>query len=255
MEKTDSQIKKLDSILANSFYNVKEDIKAIAAKLEWLNNDVVSLQSREFDKQLDNQRELIINHQEDIEYLKEKVGELKGSAVLKDSYKKQMDDMKNLIARQNSIINEQHKIMQEISKRIMALEKEDIKRKDAAKKAAEKASKEKDKIRIGEVRFKTNKKGNPNGEFVEILGKGDLTGYTLSDVKKKHVFRFPKGFMLSGKARVYSGKGKNTKARLYFNRGTMIWNDDRDVAYLKDSKGNTISKVRVRQGRDIKRLK
>lgn len=255
MEKYDSQIRKLDSILTNSFNNVKEDMKAIVTKLEWLNNEIVCLQSKEFDKQIGNQRELIINHQEDIEYLKEKVGELKGSAVPKDTYKKQMDDMKNLIARQNSIINEQNRMMHDLSKNIAALEKEENRRKEAAKKAAEKVRAEKDKIRIGEVRFKTNKKGNPNGEFVEILGKGDLTGYTLSDVKRKHIFRFQKGFMLNGKLRVYSGKGKDTKSRLYFNKGTMIWNDDRDVAYLRDKKGRTVSKVRVKEGRDVKRLK
>jgi len=255
MEKYDSQIKKLDSILTNSFYNVKEDMKAIAAKLDWLNNDVVSLQSKDFEKQISDQRELIINHQEDIEYLKERLGELKGLAVPKDTYKKQMDSMKILISKQNEIIKNQNNMLASLKKNVNVLEKEETKRKTVASKAAAKLKAEKEKIRIGEVRFKTNKKGNPNGEFVEILGKGDMTGFSLSDVKKKHIFKFPKSFKLNGKVRVYSGKGKGTKARLYFNKGNMIWNDDRDVAYLRDKKGKTISKVRVMQGRDIKRLK
>ncbi len=255
MEKCDSQMKKLDSILTNSFYNVKEDMKTIVAKIEWLNNEVVSLQSKDFEKQISNQRELIINHQDDIEDLKEKIGELKGSAVQKGTYKKQMDSMKTLITKQNEIIKNQNNIINVLKKNVTSLEKVETKRKVVAQKTAAIAKAKKEKIRIGEVRFKTNKKGNPNGEFVEILGKGDMAGFTLSDVKKKHVFKFPKTFKLNGKVRVYSGKGKGTKSRLYFNKGSMIWNDDRDVAYLRNKKGKTVSKVRVMQGRDVKRLK
>lgn len=255
MKKNDSHLRKLDSMLSNSFSNVKEDMETLLSKINQIDSEINTLQAKGFDKQIDEQKEMIINHQEDIEYLKNKLSEIKGTGITKDTYKKQTDSIKKLITRQNNIIKEQQKTIKYLTRQVKDQEKKENKREEKEKKAAERLKAKKERIRIGQVRFKTNKKGGPKGEFVEILGKGDLTGYTLNDSKKKHVFKFPKGFMLNGKARVYSGKGKNTKSRLYFNKKQMVWNDDKDTAFLRDKKGRTVSKVRVTEGRHVERLK
>ncbi len=99
------------------------------------------------------------------------------------------------------------------------------------------------KVRITKTQFKSEIKGKGNkklnGEWIEVTGYGvDMTGYKLHDKGRKHTFEFPKGFVIYGPVKVFSGKGRNTNTRLYWGNPRPIWNDTGDVASLR--KGNKI---------------
>ncbi len=82
-------------------------------------------------------------------------------------------------------------------------------------------------------------KVNWNTEWVEIDGQGiDVSGWTLQD-NSTHKFTFPEGFTIGGLIKVRSGYGNNTQTDLYFGDGP-IWNNNGDVAYLKDKDGNLV---------------
>ncbi len=86
---------------------------------------------------------------------------------------------------------------------------------------------------------------NPNGEWIELMNTGDapvdLTGYTLKD-EANHIYTFPSFVLEPGqKVRVYSGKGRDTKKALYWGlENEAVWNNDGDVAFLRDSQGNLV---------------
>ena len=91
---------------------------------------------------------------------------------------------------------------------------------------------------------------NLEEEWVEIKNKGprdvDMSNWTLAD-SQHHVFRFPDGFFLPSHARVrvYTRSGINTKSKLYWNRSKGVWNDNGDIAILKDSKGRIIDRFKA----------
>lgn len=89
--------------------------------------------------------------------------------------------------------------------------------------------------------------GNPLDEYVVIENNGDtacdMTGYTLEDDSGYWIpYNFPDGFVLAAgtQLRVYTGSGIDTDTELYWGRGSPIWNNDHDTAYLKDSGGNLV---------------
>jgi competence protein ComEC len=88
-------------------------------------------------------------------------------------------------------------------------------------------------------------KENLNDEWVEISNQGtsdvNLTGWTLED-GQNHTYTFP-DFSLKAYADVvlHTGIGSDTFEDLYWNRKTAIWNNDGDVATLKDASGAVVS--------------
>lgn len=95
--------------------------------------------------------------------------------------------------------------------------------------------------------------GNPPGndnevlneEWVRIRNSGDvpvdLTGWAMRDESASNRFAFPVGFTLAAAetATIYSGCGDNSAADLYWcSRGSAIWNNDGDTAFLLDPSGN-----------------
>jgi len=85
---------------------------------------------------------------------------------------------------------------------------------------------------------------NLNDEYVVIKNyvdaNADLTGYTLSDDSGYWIpYSFPNGFTLNAGAEVivYTGIGTDTGTELYWGRGSPIWNNDHDTAYLRDADG------------------
>jgi len=237
-----NQIKRLNVLLANSFNNVRTDIEVICRQINDINNKIDDLSA--FETAIETQNRALFSQQKSIDELKEKMADVKKDSLTKEQFNKHSKTLKGAIKKQSDTLKELNKLMRELARKVKSLERTEEKRNTPkTKKFPVKKTKTASKTvknqppKISEVRFKTNKKGNPNGEFVEIKGKRDLTGYTLTDMKKKHVFRFPKGFELDGIVRVYSGKGKDTKNRLYWNRATMVWNDDKDIAYLRNKSG------------------
>lgn len=83
-----------------------------------------------------------------------------------------------------------------------------------------------------------NDRENMNGEYVKIEGSGTLTSWTLSDAAN-HVFTFST-FQLSGSVLVHTGSGANNQSDLYWNSGSPIWNNDADMAILKNQNGDVM---------------
>ncbi len=88
-------------------------------------------------------------------------------------------------------------------------------------------------------------KENLNEEWVEIsnLGTADvsLAGWTLEDAQN-HTYIFPDFSLKAGSAaKIRTGSGSDTSEDLFWNRSSSIWNNNGDVATLKDASGNIIS--------------
>jgi len=86
---------------------------------------------------------------------------------------------------------------------------------------------------------------NLNDEYVVIKNEGDepvyMGGFTLSD-EANHVYTFPLSFTLKAGSTVtvHTGYGTDTEKDLYWNRGSPVWNNDHDTAYLRDNFENVI---------------
>jgi len=82
-------------------------------------------------------------------------------------------------------------------------------------------------------------------EWVEISNQGSsdvsLAGWTLQDAQN-HTYSFPDFSLKAGaKAKIRTGIGNDTAEDLFWNRASSIWNNDGDVATLKDASGNMVS--------------
>jgi hypothetical protein len=85
----------------------------------------------------------------------------------------------------------------------------------------------------------TNK--SVNGEWVRLQNRSSGTvsikGWKLSDTSR-HVYTFGSVTLKKGQSvTVYTGKGKDTAASKYQQRGWMIWNNTHDTATLADARG------------------
>ncbi|MCX5225975.1 lamin tail domain-containing protein [Streptomyces sp. NBC_00233] len=83
-----------------------------------------------------------------------------------------------------------------------------------------------------------------NGEWVQIRNTTgaavNLRGWTLTDAAN-HKYTFGNFVLGKGKiVTVRTGRGTNTSANVYQNRGWYVWNNDRDTATLKKSNGTRI---------------
>ncbi|MEZ5382723.1 MAG: lamin tail domain-containing protein [Microthrixaceae bacterium] len=86
-----------------------------------------------------------------------------------------------------------------------------------------------------------------NGEWVEVANLGQasvgLEGWALKDTSASHRYTFPAGFTLEPGAtvRISSGCGTDSRRRLYWCvKGSAVWNNDADTAYLLDPSGNIV---------------
>jgi predicted metal-binding protein len=87
---------------------------------------------------------------------------------------------------------------------------------------------------------------NLNMEWIEILNAGDadcsMEGWTLSD-QQNHTYTFGNFTIKAGAtALIHSGSGNDTASDLYFNRKVPLWNNEGDVATLKDASGNVVAR-------------
>ena len=83
-----------------------------------------------------------------------------------------------------------------------------------------------------------------NAEYVQIRNTTgaavNLRGWTVTDAAN-HKYTFGSFTLGKGKiVTVRTGRGTNTSANLYQNRGAYVWNNDRDTATLKKSNGTRI---------------
>lgn len=86
-----------------------------------------------------------------------------------------------------------------------------------------------------------NERENLNGEWVEICdGNTDMKDWSLNDEGEKHKYSFPNGFVLEGCVKVHTGSGTDTSKDLYMDKRASIWNNDGDIATLKNENGDVI---------------
>ncbi|GGU85027.1 hypothetical protein GCM10010275_20400 [Streptomyces litmocidini] len=83
-----------------------------------------------------------------------------------------------------------------------------------------------------------------NAEYVQIRNTTgaavNLRGWTLTDAAN-HKYTFGTYTLGKGKiVTVRTGRGTNTSANVYQNRGAYVWNNDRDTAKLRRSNGTTV---------------
>jgi hypothetical protein len=83
---------------------------------------------------------------------------------------------------------------------------------------------------------------NLNDEYFTLQNTGDdttdLSGWTVENERGVR-FRFPNGVLLMPNAvlTVHSGSGSNTTSIFYWHSAEPIWNNDYDLAILRDSSG------------------
>ncbi|MFD3943404.1 lamin tail domain-containing protein [Streptomyces sp. NPDC058579] len=83
-----------------------------------------------------------------------------------------------------------------------------------------------------------------NAEYVVIRNTTgaavSLKGWTLTDVAN-HKYTFGAYTLGKGKTvTIHTGKGTNTSAHRYQNRGWYVWNNDKDTATLKKANGTKV---------------
>jgi len=106
-------------------------------------------------------------------------------------------------------------------------------------------------VYISDINFDApgNDNQNPNGEWVRITNDGssgvNMNGWTLSDEGENYEYPFH-SFILSPGADVtlFSGSGQDSATELYMGFDRAIWNNDGDVATLKDDQGTIIDQKR-----------
>ncbi len=86
------------------------------------------------------------------------------------------------------------------------------------------------------------------GESVTIIGPAglSLSGWTLKDTSASHRLRFGADAALGADGRlvVYTACGPSGPGRLYWcKKGSAVWNNSGDTAFLQDPRGNLVSKV------------
>lgn len=86
---------------------------------------------------------------------------------------------------------------------------------------------------------RTNK--SLNGEWVRLQNRSkgtvSIKGWKVTDASR-HAYTFGSLTLKPNQSvTVYTGKGTNTTASRYQQRGAYVWNNDRDTATLTDSRG------------------
>ena len=84
------------------------------------------------------------------------------------------------------------------------------------------------------------------GESVTLTGPPNLAvgGWTLKDTSASHRLRFPEGTRLGpdGRLVVYSSCGSAEPGRIFWcKKGSAVWNNSGDTAFLLGPKGNLVS--------------
>jgi hypothetical protein len=238
------QFRKLNDLLSTSFNNVKFDVRDLNAKMEHLGTNFASFSTESIKTAFDAQTSLILEQQKAINQLGERIQELE--------------------TRKPEVIVQQAPIVQPTSTV--------FKTKDSALAEVRRFLKSEDKakdeksiydIPTGEVKItrlqlksKFNGKRDLNGEWVEVTGYGvEMTGFVLQTKNKKNTFKFPQGFTIYGPTKIFTGRGKNTNTKLFWNKSRPVWKDSGDVATLKNRMGKIVSQVMSEQTYSFKTIK
>ena len=109
------------------------------------------------------------------------------------------------------------------------------------------ANSTKSMVTITNASFKAPSPENDNliGEWVEIANEGSvlrsLQGWTLSN-QHNRTYAFNNFTLAAGAfVKVHTGIGNDTATDLFWNRKMAVWNNDGDLATLKDAVENVVS--------------
>jgi large subunit ribosomal protein L20 len=85
-----------------------------------------------------------------------------------------------------------------------------------------------------------------DGEYVRISNASgealDLSGWTLSDNKDRHVYTFPAFSLAAGaEVQLWTKAGDDDEANLYWGQRAAVWNNEGDTALLADPEGAEIT--------------
>jgi len=220
-----TQLTKLNSLLCTSFDHVKFDVRQMNEQLDILRNTVTQLSAESALTALKDQNNTFLEQEQAINTLKKELLMMQEQILRLVQFR----DEQSLPASGEALAPKPTKIVDKGSKYNI----------------------EPDTVKITNTEFKSEK-GDVNGEWVEITGYDvDMSGFILHDNKKKHVFTFPEGFKIYGPVKIFSGKGKNTNTKLFWNRGRPVWNDDFDIATLRNKRGRVLSKVKSERVHDF----
>lgn len=84
------------------------------------------------------------------------------------------------------------------------------------------------------------------GEYVQLRNDGRapvaLEGWTLCDLDDNHCFAFGEVTLGRGvSVTVWSGSGSDSNSNLHWNSPQPIWNNDGDVATVRDAEGEVVA--------------
>jgi hypothetical protein len=229
------ELKKLNDLLSASFLNIKYDIRELNCRMDAIRSNVDSMNTESVHRAIAAAQQQFLEQQKTINALSTKLSKLESGQLTQTTAKTaQKEKSTDIIA--------------------------ELRKKTTKKDTDEESVYEipPGQVRITDVNFQSKGgRKNLNGEWVEICGYGgiSLTGYTLHDKGRKHVFRFPEGFKIYGPTKIFTGKGKNRSTKLYWKQPRPVWNDNHDIATLRNNKGKTISQVSSEKVHDFKVLK
>jgi regulator of replication initiation timing len=222
MAKRRKSLSRLSSMLAASFRNLKQDITGINGRIEHLRTRI-SDSDTEIKQVVGEQKNLILEQQDAIRQLGEKVAKLEKrpeqAAKVYKTKEAALSDVKKILKKDQAV----HEIPP-------------------------------GQVRITKIEIERGRK-RPDKECVEIVGYGvDMSGYKLYS-KKKKTFKFPEDFKVYGPVKIFTRKGNDTNTKLYWGLMKTVWNEKGDVATLKDSKGKIVSQVLVEPSYALKVIK
>ncbi|WP_221349535.1 lamin tail domain-containing protein [Streptomyces beigongshangae] len=103
-------------------------------------------------------------------------------------------------------------------------------------------------VHITTVRFKGEVKRTQADEYVEVVNRGtapaDITGWVLGADDAGQDFTFPPNTVLrpGQRIRVHTNQVHPEWGGHSYGSGRPIWNDQRDAAELRDTRGNLVSR-------------
>jgi len=234
------EFKKLNDLLCTSFNNIKYDVRDINGKIENLKTDFTSFSTDSIKTAFEDQTKLILEQQKAINQLNQRISELESrpeKTIIRQERVVQSQPSQAAPA-VSTVFKSKESALSEVRKML---------REDEREKAHSSIYNiPEGEVRITKTQFKSNKKGKRklNDEWVEVTGYGvDMSGYSLYDKGRKHVFKFPAGFRIYGPVKIFTGRGRNTNTKLYWKCKTPVWNDNGDVATLKTKNGRVVSQV------------
>ncbi len=227
------QWKKLNDILVTSFTNVKHDVRDINTKIENLSSNFANFSTESIKTAFEQQISLIQEQQSAITQLNKRLSELERAPA----------KVVEKAPAHSQVFKTKESALAEVRRML----KSEMKSGKKVEKAESVYDIPEGEVRITKTQFKAKKKGKMaalTDEWIEITGYGvDMSGFKIHDKGRKHTFKFPEGFMIYGPLKLFTGKGRDTNTKLFWNRPRPVWNDKGDVASLVNKRGKIVSQV------------